>query len=186
MDARRSRRALLTLACACKYCGAWMTLWKTPRSRASSRTATSTWTARTRRCGLVFSFHRPAHWPPPRRPRVGLDEASFERGLSRRVFLVLAHPPAALLQVLTVKAREPKQGKAEEIPTPEVWPVTSYAEDYKPVYRPPPAYLRGAPVTALMPPFSTRDSRGTARQRATGRAAKRRLNTTSTTRMRTG
>ncbi len=43
-----------------------------------------------------------------------------------------------------MKAREPKQGKVEEIPTPEVWPVASYEADYRPVFRPPPSYLRGA------------------------------------------
>lgn len=46
-------------------------------------------------------------------------------------------------QVLTVKAREPKQGKTEEIPTPEVFVVASYEADYKPIFRLPPTYLRG-------------------------------------------
>jgi enhancer of polycomb-like protein len=46
--------------------------------------------------------------------------------------------------VLTVKAREPKQGKSHEIPTPEVWVVPSYETDYRPVFRPPTTYLRGA------------------------------------------
>jgi hypothetical protein len=46
--------------------------------------------------------------------------------------------------VLTVKAREPKQGKSHEIPTPEVWVVPSYETDYRPVFRPPTSYLRGA------------------------------------------
>jgi hypothetical protein len=45
---------------------------------------------------------------------------------------------------LTVKAREPKQGKTEEIPTPEVFVVPSYEHDYKPTFRFPPTYLRGA------------------------------------------
>jgi hypothetical protein len=55
-------------------------------------------------------------------------------------------PPARLPrhQVLTVK---PKGGTDAEIPTPEVWNVASYAADYKPVYRPPPSYLRGAPAS---------------------------------------
>ncbi len=43
-----------------------------------------------------------------------------------------------------MKAREPKQGKSHEIPTPEVWVVPSYETDYRPVFRPPTSYLRGA------------------------------------------
>ena len=49
-----------------------------------------------------------------------------------------------LRQVLTVKAREPKQGKSDEIPTPEVWAVPTYETDYRPTFRPPTSYLRGA------------------------------------------
>ena len=51
---------------------------------------------------------------------------------------------ATLAQVLTVKAREPKQGKSDEIPTPEVWAVPTYETDYRPTFRPPTSYLRGA------------------------------------------
>ena len=43
-----------------------------------------------------------------------------------------------------MKAREPKQGKMEEIPVPEVHFVASYVTDYKPIFRIPPTYLRGA------------------------------------------
>lgn len=50
--------------------------------------------------------------------------------------------------MLTVKAREPKQGKVEEIPTPEVWPVASYETDYLPVFTPPASYLRCASLPA--------------------------------------
>ena len=46
--------------------------------------------------------------------------------------------------MLTVKAREPKQGKMEEIPTPEVFVVPSYEADYRPIFRLPPTYLRSA------------------------------------------
>jgi hypothetical protein len=53
-------------------------------------------------------------------------------------------------QVLTVKAREPKQGKMEEIPTPEVFVVPSYETDYRPIFRLPPTYLRSAcPLSAM-------------------------------------
>lgn len=47
-----------------------------------------------------------------------------------------------------MKAREPKQGKVEEIPTPEVWPVASYETDYLPVFTPPASYLRCASLPA--------------------------------------
>jgi len=48
-------------------------------------------------------------------------------------------------QAHAVKPREPTvAGKGEDIPTPEVFAVPSYASDYKPVFHPPPNYLRGA------------------------------------------
>jgi hypothetical protein len=59
-------------------------------------------------------------------------------------------------QVLTVKAREPKQGKSDEIPTPEMWAVPSYETDYRPTFRPPTSYLRGALRDRLTAPASSR------------------------------
>ena len=63
---------------------------------------------------------------------------------SQHAFIFSPGLTAVLRQVLTVKAREPKQGKSDEIPTPEVWAVPTYETDYRPTFRPPTSYLRGA------------------------------------------
>ena len=66
--------------------------------------------------------------------------------------------PVTGAQVLTVKSRDPKQGKTEEIPTPEVWAVPSYESDYRPAFRSPASYIRGAPPS----PFAARGELGRA------------------------
>jgi len=94
---------------------------------------------------------------PPRRrrarPRLGATARDARAGPPGVPSGTRHNPdPNALLVGAALQAHghghgQPK-AKAADIPTPEVWTVASYEADYRPTFKVPPTYIRGAPPPA--------------------------------------